>query len=187
MVVCNRVDTYSTPWIERQCRCPGKKICSMSMDPRDGFTVMDKSRQLKLCEPVSRLPTCGYFRDIAWTHAIYPDNTTKQTVHCMCPKNSVAYILRHEVYNTQDGMTVIYFMACSPLSKMRCQRKEPCRLFTVTKRPDVEEVSMNTLCQCPHGHRCPQHHTEPSVTGGSTSFTGEPVRTYSGYCTSEML
>lgn len=70
--------------------------------------------------------------------------------------------------------------------KMRCQRKEPCRLFTVKKRPDVEEVSTNTLCQCPHGHHCPQHHSEPSVISSPSSFTEEHIRTYSGYCTSEV-
>ncbi|XP_054714754.1 LOW QUALITY PROTEIN: uncharacterized protein LOC129224338 [Uloborus diversus] len=117
MTVCNRVDTYSTPWVERQCRCPGKKICSMSIDARDGYTVVDKSRQLKLCEPVSRLPTCRYFRDVAWTYATYPDNSTKQTMHCMCPKNGVGYIFKHEVYNTPEGPAVLYFLACSPQSQ----------------------------------------------------------------------
>ncbi|PRD27410.1 UNVERIFIED_CONTAM: aos [Trichonephila clavipes] len=205
MAVCNRVDVYSTPWIERQCRCPGKRVCSMSTDSRDGYTVVDESRQLKLCEPVSQIPTCRYFRDVAWTYATFPDNTTKQTMHCVCPKNSVAYIFKHEIYNTPEGVTVLYFLACSPQSvctkpkspnlegfykvkdtKMRCQRKEPCRLFTVKKRPDVEEVSTNTLCQCQRGHYCPEHHSQPSVISSPSSFKEEHIRTYSGYCTSEL-
>lgn len=186
MSVCNRVDTYSTPWIERQCRCPGKKICSMSMDPKDGYTVIDNSRQLKLCETTNRLPTCRYFRDVAWTYTTYPDNTTKHTVHCKCPKNSEAYILKHEIYNVPEGFAIVYFLACSPQSKIRCQRKEPCRLFTVKKKADVEEVNTSTLCQCPHGHRCPRHHFDPSVIFSPSTFKEEHIKTYSGYCALDM-
>ncbi|GIY90877.1 protein giant-lens [Caerostris extrusa] len=244
MVVCNILDTYSTPWIERQCRCPNKRVCSMSADSRDGYTIVDKNRQLKLCEPVNRLPTCRYFRDVAWTYTTYPDNTTKQTMHCACPKNSVAYIFKNEAFSTEDGIGGLYFLACSPQSvkeeagvtvacvegsavsvcypdlrkqhshsfrshdpypafvfshsrkmlnakacekKMRCQRKEPCRLFTVKKRPDVEEVSTSTLCQCPKDHNCPEHHSQPSVILTPSSFTEQHIRTYSGYCTPNNL
>ncbi|GIY75350.1 protein giant-lens [Caerostris darwini] len=187
MVVCNILDTYSTPWIERQCRCPNKRVCSMSADSRDGYTIVDKNRQLKLCEPVNRLPTCRYFRDVAWTYTTYPDNTTKQTMHCACPKNSVAYIFKNEAFNTEGGIGGLYFLACSPQSKMRCQRKEPCRLFTVKKRPDVEEVSTSTLCQCPKDHNCPEHHSQPSVILTPSSFTEQHIRTYSGYCTPNNL
>lgn len=65
--VCNRVDTYGSPWVERQCRCPGGQACPRSLDAHDGHTVRDKWRLLKLCEPVGDLPRCRYFRDAAWT------------------------------------------------------------------------------------------------------------------------
>ncbi|KAH8041082.1 hypothetical protein HPB51_013742 [Rhipicephalus microplus] len=129
--VCNRVDTYGTPWVERQCRCPGGQSCPRSLDAHDGHTVRDKWRLLKLCEPVDDLPRCRYFRDAAWT-----------------------------------------------VQRLRCQRKEPCRLFTVRKRPDVEEVNASTLCQCPRGWHCPGKHTE-AVPGPRY----DRVRTYSAYCT----
>ncbi|XP_023227443.1 protein giant-lens [Centruroides vittatus] len=184
--VCNRVDTYSTPWVEKQCRCPGKHTCSMSIDARDGHTVVDKSRQFKICENVVKLPACRYFRDVTWSYSTRPDNTTQQVMHCLCPKNSVAYIFKHQAFQTIDGYGYRYLFACSPQSRLRCQRKEPCRLFTVKKRPDVEEVNTNTLCQCPHGYTCPQHHTEPSVITG-TSYPQEHIRTYSGYCAPQYL
>lgn len=181
MTVCNRIDTYSTPWIERQCRCPGKHVCSMSLDQHDGHTIVDKSRQFKLCEPVSKLPLCRYFRDITWTYISHPNNTTQQTIHCICPKNSVAYIYKHQLYQTSSGTGYKYSFVCSPQSRLKCQRKEPCRLFTVKKRPDVEVVNTNTLCQCPHDHQCPGHHTEPSVIAEAT-YPQDHIRTYSGYC-----
>lgn len=184
--VCNRVDTYSTPWVEKQCRCPGKHTCSMSIDARDGHTIVDKSRQFKICENVIKLPACRYFRDVTWSYSTLPDNTTQQVMHCLCPKNSVAYIFKHQAFQTIDGYGYRYLFACSPQSRLRCQRKEPCKLFTVKKRPDVEEVNTNTLCQCPHGYTCPQHHTEPSVMIG-TSYPQEHLRTYSGYCAPQFL
>ena len=47
--VCNKIDTYSSPWLEKQCRCVGTKACSTSLDPNDGNTLGDKSRQFKVC------------------------------------------------------------------------------------------------------------------------------------------
>ena len=52
-MVCNKVDTYGSPWVERQCRCPatskGKPgTCSTSIHPKDGFTVVDRNRQYKV-------------------------------------------------------------------------------------------------------------------------------------------
>jgi hypothetical protein len=46
--VCNKVDTYSIPWVEKQCRCSGTKACSTSIDHNDGHTLGDKSRQYKV-------------------------------------------------------------------------------------------------------------------------------------------
>ena len=70
------------------------------------------------------------------------------------------------------------------LQKLRCERKEPCRLFSVKKspaRPEVDEVTMSGLCSCPHGHRCPKHHLDVGVVPGRV-YTDDAVRTYSGYC-----
>ena len=68
--------------------------------------------------------------------------------------------------------------------KIRCQRKEPCRLFSVRKnvsRPSADEVSMSSLCQCPKKSRCPKHHLDVGVIPGKV-YTDTTVRTYSGYC-----
>lgn len=181
--VCNRVDTYGSPWVERQCRCPGGQACPRSLDAHDGHTVRDKWRLLKLCEPVGDLPRCRYFRDAAWTVQASPSNgSMQQTVHCLCPRGSVAYIFKHrqpQLKGSSPTPSVLrYAFACSPLSRLRCQRKEPCRLFTVRKRPDVEEVNASTLCQCPRGWHCPGKHTE-AVPGPRY----DRVRTYSAYCT----
>ncbi|XP_013774645.1 protein giant-lens-like [Limulus polyphemus] len=179
--VCNKVDTYSTPWIERQCRCPAKHSCSLSSKLNDGHTVLDKSTQFKLCEPVSKLPTCRYFRDVTWTYVSHPDNTTQQIMHCVCPKNSVAYILNHQAFYTLSGVGYRYAFVCSPQSWQRCERKEPCRLFTVKKRPGVEEVNSSRLCECPLGFICPERYAEPSVMV-DTIGNEDRTRTYSGYC-----
>ncbi|CAG2166901.1 unnamed protein product [Oppiella nova] len=182
--VCNKLDTYSTPWIERQCRCSGTKSCSTSLDANDGHTLGDKSRQLKLCEPINKLPVCRYFRDITWTLTTNADNTTTQTVNCVCPKNSVAYIFKHQIFKSSKmGIGYKYLFACSPETRLRCERKEPCRLFTVRKRPDVEEVNTNTLCQCAEGYVCPTHHKQANViTAGTVYGVTDHIRTYSGYC-----
>merc|ERR1712218_708208 len=95
--VCNKLDTYGSPWVEKQCRCPkGSNPCSTSTRIRDGHTVTDRSRQYKICEPVKSLKKCKYFRDVTWTYIQYPDNSTQQVMHCRCPKNSVAYLTRRQ-------------------------------------------------------------------------------------------
>ncbi|RWS14435.1 hypothetical protein B4U79_04522, partial [Dinothrombium tinctorium] len=184
LAVCSKVDTYSRPWIEKQCRCVQGRKCSDSLNTGDGFSIADKSRILKICEPVSTLETCRYFRDVTWTLTSHPDNSTSQQVHCLCPKNSVAYIFKHQIYQSSDGIGYQYLFACSPESRLRCQRKEPCRLFTVKQRSDgsdVEEVNTNTLCQCPRGQRCPLHHEDPNVIEGTT-YPLDHIKTYSGFC-----
>lgn len=179
--VCNRVDIYDSPWIERQCQCPNHESCSMSLSAGDGHTISDKTRQFKTCEPISELPKCRYFRDITWTFINDPDNGTQQIMHCLCPKNSVAYIIKQHAYQASKGVAYQYSFACSPQTRLRCQRKEPCRLFSVKKRPAVDEVNTNTLCQCPHSYKCPQRHTEPGVIPGKM-YVEDQLRTYSGYC-----
>ena len=60
----------------------------------------------------------------------------------------------------------------SILQKLKCQRKEPCRLFSVKPKAGqgagqgVEEVTMSSLCSCPHSRRCPRHHTDVGVVPG---------------------
>ncbi|XP_071521352.1 protein giant-lens [Panulirus ornatus] len=179
--VCNKVDMYDSPRVERQCRCPAIQTCSATLDSSDGHTISDKTKMFKVCEPIKKLPKCRYFRDVTWTFITYPDNVTQQIMHCICPRNSVAYIIKRQAYHTDQGQGFQYSFACSPQSRLRCQRKEPCRLFTVKKRPQFEEVNTNTLCQCPHAHHCPRHHMEPGVIPGKT-YTEDSIRTYSGYC-----
>ncbi|CAL4101224.1 unnamed protein product [Meganyctiphanes norvegica] len=179
--VCNKIDFYDSPRIERQCRCPQEQQCSTNVDAADGHTITDKTRHYKVCEPIKKLGKCRYFRDVTWTFITYPDNVTQQIMHCICPKNSVAYIIKRQAYQTPQGIGFQYSFACSPQSRLRCQRKEPCRLFTVKKKPEFEEVNTNTLCQCPHGHYCPKHHMDPGVIPGKI-YTEDAIRTFSGYC-----
>jgi len=181
--VCGKLDTYGTPWMERQCRCPSSQ-CSTSPFIRDGHSVHDRTKQYKICEPVKKLKRCKYFRDVTWTNIVYPDNSTQQVMHCRCPKNSVAYLVKRHAYQTEAGLGYQFSFACSPQTKLKCQRKEPCRLFSVKKtpsRPEVEEVTMSSLCSCPHNHRCPKHHLDVGVVPGRV-YSEDAVRTYSGYC-----
>ena len=51
--VCNKIDTYGTPWMEKQCRCPSSpsgsgQQCSTSTHPKDGRTVVDRTRLYKV-------------------------------------------------------------------------------------------------------------------------------------------
>jgi len=183
--VCNKLDTYSSPWVEKQCRCPqGMNSCSTSTHIRDGHTITDRNRQYKVCEPVKTLKKCKYFRDVTWTYISYPDNTTQQIMHCRCPKNSVAYLIKRHAYQTVTGTGYQYSFACSPQTKIKCQRKEPCKLFSVRKnydRPTADEVNTSSLCQCPHKKKCPKHHLDVGVIPGKI-YSDDSVRTYSAYC-----
>lgn len=69
--------------------------------------------------------------------------------------------------------------------KLKCQRKDPCKLFTVRKRQEqVDEVNTNALCQCASGYRCPKLHTDIGVILGR-NYVEDNIRTYSGYCMKE--
>ncbi|XP_029177056.1 protein giant-lens [Nylanderia fulva] len=185
--VCSKVDLYGTPWVERQCRCPNGRACPSSLHADDGYTIVDKTRLYKLCEPVKRFPACNYFKDITWTLAPGggPANATVQRVYCRCRHHSVPYLVRRQPHRSPDGnQGFIYAFACSPQSKIRCQRKEPCRLFTVRKRRNsqLEEVNASPLCRCPTGQRCPRRHTDPG-SSPARSYAGVlEIKTYSGYC-----
>ncbi|XP_068149239.1 LOW QUALITY PROTEIN: protein giant-lens [Drosophila tropicalis] len=156
--------------------------CPSSLGIEDGHTIADKTRHYKMCQPVHKLPVCKHFRDYTWTLTTATElNVTEQIVHCRCPKNSVTYLTKREPIG--DGSPGYrYLFACSPLTRLRCQRKQPCKLFTVRKRQEfLDEVNINSLCQCPKGHHCPSHHTQSSVIAGE-SFLEDNIQTYSGYC-----
>ena len=72
----------------------------------------------QMCEPVRKLPRCRYFRDITWTLVTKGDNLTQQIVHCTCPRDSVAYMIRRQAYHTEedDQIGFKYSFACSPQS-----------------------------------------------------------------------
>ncbi|XP_032671592.1 protein giant-lens [Odontomachus brunneus] len=185
--VCSKVDLYGAPWVERQCRCPNGRACPSSLYGDDGHTIVDKTRRYKLCEPAKRLPICRYFKDITWTLAPGggPGNATVQRVHCRCRPGSVPYLVRRQPHKSSDGnQGFIYSFACSPQSRLRCQHKEPCRLFTVRKRRNsqLEEVNASPLCQCPGGHRCPRRHTDPGSLPARSYAGVLEIKTYSGYC-----
>ncbi|XP_073840452.1 protein argos [Musca autumnalis] len=156
--------------------------CPSGLGIDDGHTIADKTRHYKMCQPVHRLPVCRHFRDFTWTLTTSPEmNTTEQIVHCRCPKNSVTYLTKREPSDDGNG-GYKYLFACSPLTRLRCQRKQPCKLFTVRKRQEfIDEVNINALCQCPKGHHCPSHHTQSGVIAGET-FLEDNIQTYSGYC-----
>ncbi|KAH0819268.1 hypothetical protein GEV33_003519 [Tenebrio molitor] len=178
--ICNKIDMYDIPWIEKQCRCSEGRTCPLELQTDDGFTMADKTRQYKLCESVKKIPKCRFFRDTTWTITLYTNNVTEQIVHCHCPKNSMTYLTKRQALHLPSGQIAFqYHFSCSPQARLRCQRKEPCRLFTVRKRQEfLDEVNVNSLCQCPHAHRCPRHHMDYGVIAGK-SYTEEAIKTYS--------
>ncbi|GBP88751.1 Protein giant-lens [Eumeta japonica] len=188
--VCSKVDLYdpAQPWIERKCRCIGHRVCSSNLSPDDNHSLSDKTTLYKTCEPIKRLPKCRYFKDAAWTLFSLPDsNATQQIVNCHCPKLSVTYLLKKLPYTTPSGeYGNQYQFACSPQSRLRCSRKEPCKLFSVRRRHElIDEVNASTVCQCPRDHSCPRRHSEPGVLAGLT-YAAEDIRTYHGYCVPEL-
>lgn len=88
------------------------------------------------------LPKCRYFRDMAWTLRS-EGNGTLQTVHCHCPKGSVAYLLKRQAYQldfTQVGYQ--YSFACSPQSVSSWVRH---RMFR-SIRSDCLVIISHTVC-----------------------------------------
>ena len=45
---------------------------------------------------------------------MYPDNSTAQVMHCRCPRNSVAYLVKRQAYQTDAGLGYQFSFACSP-------------------------------------------------------------------------
>lgn len=71
----------------------------------------------QMCEPVRKLPKCRYFRDITWVITTHKDNLVKQVVNCICPKDSVAYMIKRQAFTEADDTTAFkYSFACSPQS-----------------------------------------------------------------------
>ena len=70
----------------------------------------------QMCEPAKKLKRCKYFRDVTWSYVTYPDqqNSTQQIMHCRCPKNSVAYLIKRHAFQTPKGTGYQYSFACSP-------------------------------------------------------------------------
>ena len=52
---------------------------------------------------MKKLPKCRFFRDVTWTFI-------------NCPKNSVAYIIKRQAYQSEQGVGYQYSFACSPQS-----------------------------------------------------------------------
>jgi hypothetical protein len=51
--VCNKIDVYDKPWIEKQCKCPTHTpACSSSTISNDGHTISDKTRLYKVLSSV---------------------------------------------------------------------------------------------------------------------------------------
>ena len=101
--VCSKVDLYGSPWVERQCRCPDGRTCPSSLHGDDGHTIVDKTRQYKLCEPVKRLPICRYFKLVAIVCLI-------ENIHQVAaPQSNVSYrfanVLRVCLYTIRSYYT----------------------------------------------------------------------------------
>lgn len=111
--VIDRIEAKKMRHNHRLQDVPKISGCSAMVGLNDGFTIVDKTRHYKLCEPVQRLPTCRYFRDYTWSlKSDAHENVTEQIVHCKCPRNSVTYLTKR--LPGQDGFT--YLFACSPQS-----------------------------------------------------------------------
>ncbi len=74
----------------------------------------------QLCEPSKRLRRCSrFFHEISFTRVQYPDNSTQQVMHCRCPRNSVAYLVKRSAYRVprkegEDEVGFQFSFACSP-------------------------------------------------------------------------
>lgn len=87
--------------------------CSALVGRGDGHTILDKTRQYKLCEPIHRLPECR--NNFAYTWSVRTNaltNVTQQIVHCRCKKNSVTYLTKREALPNGQGYEFLF--ACAP-------------------------------------------------------------------------
>jgi hypothetical protein len=82
------------------------------------LTIMDFEKSFQICEPVRKLPKCKYFRDVTWTLTTKKNDTlVNQVVNCICPKDSVAYMIKRQAFTeSDDSIGFKYSFACSPQS-----------------------------------------------------------------------
>ncbi|KAJ8980715.1 hypothetical protein NQ317_019209, partial [Molorchus minor] len=198
--ICNKVDLYDTPGSKGSVDVP-KEVAQWNLRLMMDTHLRKKLDSTNCVNLLKTYPNAGnikttfklkksdysfffrYFQDATWSITLYPNNVTDQVVHCHCPKNSITYLNKRNVIKLpNEEVAFQYLFFCSPQTRLRCQRKEPCRLFTVRKRQEfLDEVNVSTLCQCPRAHRCPHHHTDYGVVSGKT-YSEEAIKTYSGYC-----
>lgn len=114
--------------------------------------------------------------------------TTGYTYLFACSPQSVSFSFLFSFIETVFRITILlngnilFIFFSNHMQRLKCQRKEPCKLFTVRKRQELlDEVNTNALCQCPKNHRCPRLHTDSGVIAGK-SYIEDNIRTYSGYC-----
>lgn len=84
--------------------------CSALIGRGDGHTIVDKTRQYKVCEPVNRLPECENFGYTWSVKTNIKTNITQQVVHCRCKKNSVTYLSKR----LPNGAGYEFLFACAP-------------------------------------------------------------------------
>jgi giant-lens protein precursor (argos protein) len=86
---------------------------------------------------VKKLKKCKFFRDVTWTNIMYPDNSTQQVMHCRCPKNSVAYLVKRQAYQTETGLGYQFSFACSPQT-VRIYLNAVCFRFKITYKKAMQ-------------------------------------------------
>lgn len=86
--------------------------CSALVGRSDGHTILDKTRQYKVCEPVNRLGECENFGYTWSVRTNVQTNVTQQIVHCRCKKNSVTYLSKRN--QLPNGQGYEFLFACAP-------------------------------------------------------------------------
>lgn len=108
------VDKAAFPGVAKKRHNHVPKIggCSALVGRGDGHTIVDKTRQYKVCEPVNRLPECENFGYTWSVRTNVQTNVTQQIVHCRCKKNSVTYLSKREQLPNNQGYEFLF--ACAP-------------------------------------------------------------------------
>lgn len=97
--------------------------CSALVGRGDGHTILDKTRQYKLCEPIHRLPECRNNFAYTWSVRTNSLNVTQQIVHCRCKKNSVTYLTKREALPNGQGYEFLFACAPQNVSKLNSVRE----------------------------------------------------------------
>lgn len=95
----------------RRMNVPKIGGCSAMVGSNDGYTIVDKTRHYKVCDPVDQLPECEYLEH-TWSMRMTTaqTNVTEQIVYCRCKKNSVTYLKDRKPL--ENGFE--FFFACAP-------------------------------------------------------------------------